>query len=109
MPDIAIPVGKMQETLRRLDEITQNVDLARGLVLPITVAGCHAATAAEEAFFRERFTRLSPEAAAFGNTHSALELMEEVWRRRAIGRKSDRIVWIEVMLDMGWEAGILLI
>lgn len=99
----------MQETLRRLDETTQNFNLARGLVLPITLAGCHAGTSSEQAFFRDQFTRLSPEAAAFGNTHSALELMEEVWKRRGMGRRSDRVVWTEVMMDMGWEAGILLI
>jgi hypothetical protein len=99
----------MQETLRRLDETTQNVNLARGLVLPITLAGCHAGTLSEQAFFRNQFTRLSPEAAAFGNTRSALELMEEVWRRRSKGKTSDKVVWTEVMLDMGWEAGILLI
>lgn len=99
----------MQNTLQRLDDIVLDLDLARGLVLPITIAGCHAGTASEEAFFRERFARLSSEAAAFGNTGSALELMEEVWRRRAIGRKSERVDWTEVMMDMGWEAGILLI
>lgn len=99
----------MRDTLKRLDEVTHDVNLARGLVLPITVAGCHAGTASEQAFFRDRFARLSSEAAAFGNTHSALELMEEVWRRRGLARKSDRIAWTEVMLDMGWEAGILLI
>ena len=99
----------MHTTLQRLDDITHDIDLARGLVLPITIAGCLAGTAAEEAFFRERFARLSPEAAAFGNTGSALELMEEVWRRRACGRKSGKVDWTEVMMDMGWEAGILLI
>jgi hypothetical protein len=99
----------MQSTLQRLDEIVQDVDLARGLVLPITLAGCHAGSAAEQAFFRERFARLSPEAAAFGNTRSALELMEEVWKRRGWSRKSERVEWTQVMLDMGWEAGILLI
>jgi hypothetical protein len=99
----------MQDTLQRLDDIVQDIDLARGLVLPITIAGCHAGTAAEQNFFRARFARLSPEASAFGNTGSALELMEEVWRRRASSRKSERIDWTQVMLDMGWEAGILLI
>lgn len=99
----------MQTTLQRLDDIVQDVDLARGLVLPITLAGCHAGSASEQAFFKERFARLSPEAAAFGNTRSAQELMEEVWRRRGMGLKSERIEWTHVMLDMGWEAGILLI
>jgi hypothetical protein len=99
----------MQTTLQRLDDIVHDIDLARGLVLPITIAGCHAGTAAEESFFRHRFSRLSPEAAAFGNTGSALELMEEVWRRRSMSRKSERVDWTEVMMDMGWEAGILLI
>jgi hypothetical protein len=99
----------MQTALQQLDDIVHDVDLARGLVLPITIAGCHAGTASEEAFFRERFSRLSPEAAAFGNTGSALELMEEVWRRRGRSKRSERVDWTQVMLDMGWEAGILLI
>lgn len=99
----------MKNTLQRLDDIVHDVDLARGLVLPITIAGCHAATASEEAFFRERFSRLSSEAAAFGNTGSALELMDEVWRRRGRSQRSERVDWTQVMLDMGWEAGILLI
>ena len=99
----------MKTTLQQLDDIAHEKDLARGLVLPITIAGCHAGTAAEEAFFRSQFDHLSPEAAAFGNTGSASELMEEVWRRRARSRKSEKVDWSEVMMDMGWEAGILLI
>jgi hypothetical protein len=99
----------MQDALQRLYDIVHDIDLARGLVLPITIAGCHAGTAAEVSFFRTQFSRLSSEAAAFGNTGSALELMEEVWRRRAGSRKSERVDWTEVMMDMGWEAGILLI
>ena len=101
----------MQETisgLNLLDLHYPNIDLNRALILPITIAGCHCETRTQRESFRRRFSDLSPDATAFGNSSQALSLMEEVWRRRDMPG-GQRVDWRETMKDMGWQAGILLI
>lgn len=78
-------------------------------MLPITIAGCHCHTPQQQAFFKSCFGRLSVEARAFGNTGPALELMEEVWKRRATKESDEAVCWRETMTSLGWENGILLI
>lgn len=100
----------MTEALHRLD-LTQSNDLEinRALVLPITLAGCHCETPSQQAFFRTRFQGLGDDAAAFGNSQQALQLMEEVWRKRAAADPGETVCWRKTMKDLGWDAGILLI
>nr|XP_018265619.1 uncharacterized protein I303_01989 [Kwoniella dejecticola CBS 10117]OBR87777.1 hypothetical protein I303_01989 [Kwoniella dejecticola CBS 10117] len=109
VPEIAAAVGETMEALTRLDIQHPNVQIHRAVVLPITIAGCHCETVQQQSFFRECFQCLGPEARAFGNTGPALELMEEVWRRRAAGQVNVKVDWRQTMYDLGWEAGILLI
>jgi len=78
------------------------------MVSPITITGCHVDGEAQQAFFRDCFKRLGPEA-AFGNTKSALALMEEVWRKRRIGGPQAKIYWRETMVELGWEGGLLML
>ncbi|OCF37396.1 hypothetical protein I316_00517 [Kwoniella heveanensis BCC8398] len=107
--EVAAAVQDTMSALHRLDIQYPNDQVHRALVLPITVAGCHCETASQQAFFRRCFEQLGPEARAFGNTGSALELMEEVWRQRAAAGSSARIDWRQAMVDLGWEAGVFLI
>lgn len=111
VPDIAGGVQDTLEALSRLDTEHQDSghDIHRALVLPITIAGCHCETPAQQAFFRNCFERLGPEAKAFGNTGPALELMEEVWRRRSMAEPYARICMRDTMKEMGWEVELLLI
>lgn len=103
--DVAAAVQDIIEALHRLDILHPNPDINRALVFPITLAGCLCETASQQAFFKGRFQQLSPEATAFGNTAPALQLMEEVWRRRLTSTIVD---WRQIMTDT-WEAGIFLI
>jgi len=96
------------EALHRLDILHPNPDINRALVFPITLAGCHCETSSQQAFFRNRFSQLSPEASAFGNTRPALELMEEVWRRRALNGRAAKVCWRLIMKEK-WNGEILLI
>ncbi|WVQ87096.1 hypothetical protein IAS59_000817 [Cryptococcus gattii] len=111
VPDITGSVQDTLEALSRLD--TEHHDsgheIHRALVLPITIAGCHCETPAQQAFFRNCFERLGPEAKAFGNTGPALELMEEVWRRRSKAEPCTKICMRDTMKEMGWEVELLLI
>ena len=106
--DIAAAVQDIIEALHRLDILQPNPDINRALIFPITLAGCLCETPSQQAFFRGRFQQLSPEASAFGNTRPALELMEEVWLRRAMSSRVAKVDWRAVMMEK-WEAGILLI
>ncbi|WWD00503.1 hypothetical protein V866_007419 [Kwoniella sp. B9012] len=106
--EIASAVVETIEALNRLDIQQQsNVQIHRAVVLPITIAGCHCETEEQQAFFRNCFTALGHEAKAFGNTGSALELMEQVWKKRSAG--IERVDWRETMYELGWKSGILLI
>lgn len=79
MPEVAAAVQDVTEALNRLDHTQSNdFEINRALVLPITLAGCHCETPSQQAFFRGRFQRLGNDAAAFGNSKQALQLMEEV-------------------------------
>nr|XP_019008552.1 uncharacterized protein I206_06229 [Kwoniella pini CBS 10737]OCF47333.1 hypothetical protein I206_06229 [Kwoniella pini CBS 10737] len=109
VPEIAAAVGETMEALTRLDIQHSNVQIHRAVVLPITVAGCHCETIEQQTFFRDCFQCLGPEARAFGNTGPALELMEEVWRRRSTGEINLKVDWRQTMYDLGWQSGILLI
>jgi hypothetical protein len=112
VPDIAAAVQATIDALLALESHTGSLSASneqiRSLVLPLTIAGCHA-TSSSRQFFRDRFQRLSPEASAFGNTQSALRIMEEVWRRREMTEKKEEVCWREVMGSLGWRAGVLLI
>ncbi|OCF76859.1 hypothetical protein I204_02566 [Kwoniella mangroviensis CBS 8886] len=108
VPEIASAVVETIEALNRLDIQQQsNVQIHRAVVLPITIAGCHCETEEQQAFFRNCFAALGHEAQAFGNTGSALELMEQVWKKRSAG--IERVDWRETMYELGWKSGILLI
>jgi len=107
VPDIAGAVQETAEALHRLDTQYPVADLNRALIFPITIAGCHCDTPAQQAFFRNRFAGLGVEAEDFGNSKQALQLLEEVWGRRKRGEK--KVGWRRVMVELGWEAGILLI
>ncbi|OWZ33025.1 hypothetical protein C356_05516 [Cryptococcus neoformans c45] len=109
VPEIAQGVQDTLEALNRLDIEHPDADIHRALVLPITIAGCHCHTPQQQAFFKSCFGRLSVEARAFGNTGPALELMEEVWKRRATKESDEAVCWRETMTSLGWENGILLI
>jgi hypothetical protein len=106
--DVAAAVQDVIEALHRLDILHPNPDINRAMVFPITLGGCLCETGAQQNFFRKRFRQLSPEASAFGNTRPALELMEEVWRRRAIGDQTEKICWRQIMMQK-WNGEILLI
>lgn len=107
VPEVAAAVQETAEALHRLDTLYPVADVNRALIFPITIAGCHCDTLAQQAFFRNRFAGLGAEAEAFGNSKQAMMLLEEVWRRRQEGAK--RVEWRKVMRDLGWESGILLI
>ena len=107
VPEIAAAVQETAEALHRLDTQHPDQDVNRALIFPITVAGSLCDTPAQQAFFRARFATLGPDAEAFGNSKQALQLLEEVWKRRRLGQK--RIQWRTVMYELGWESGILLI
>ncbi|WVW78542.1 hypothetical protein I302_100497 [Kwoniella bestiolae CBS 10118] len=113
VPEIASAVIETIEALNRLDIQQQsNVQIHRAVVLPITIAGCHCETADQQSFFRNCFTSLGNEAKAFGNTGPALELMEEVWRKRAVFASQGKVGmvdWRETMGELGWKYGVLLI
>lgn len=106
--DVAAAVQDVIEALHRLDILHPNPDINRAMVFPITLAGCLCETESQQAFLRNRFLQLSPEASAFGNTRPALELMEEVWRRRAMSGRTEKIYWRQIMLEK-WRGEILLI
>ncbi|WWD21426.1 hypothetical protein CI109_105911 [Kwoniella shandongensis] len=110
VPEVEKAVTETLEALLRLDVEHPGSDIHRALVLPITIAGCHSDDVTQQAYFRQCFDRLGPEAKVFGNTGPALELMEEVWKRRAEADRPDvRVCWRETVVDMGWEDGILMI
>ncbi|WVR04577.1 hypothetical protein IAU60_001585 [Kwoniella sp. DSM 27419] len=109
VPEIASAVQDTMEALHRLDIQYPNPQIRRALVLPITVAGCHCETPMQQAYFRQCFDQLGSEAKAFGNTGPALDLMIEVWRQRAEGGPGARVDWRKVMVDLGWEEGVMLI
>lgn len=110
MPEVAAAVQDVTEALNRLDHTQSNdFEINRALVLPITLAGCHCETPSQQAFFRGRFQRLGNDAAAFGNSKQALQLMEEVWKKRAAAEPGTTVCWRRTMKDLGWDVGILLI
>ncbi|WVQ76045.1 hypothetical protein IAR50_005681 [Cryptococcus sp. DSM 104548] len=109
VPEVAQAVQDTSEALSRLNIEHSDPNIHRALVMPITIAGCHCHTPAQQTFFRTSFECLSVEAMAFGNTGSALELMKEVWRQRLVSRADERVCWRKTMVKLGWENGILLI
>ncbi|ODN94346.1 hypothetical protein L198_05203 [Cryptococcus wingfieldii CBS 7118] len=109
VPEVAQAVQDTSEALSRLNIEHSDPNMHRALVMPITIAGCHCQTAAQQAFFRSSFECLSVEAMAFGNTGSALELMKEVWRLRMVSKPGEAVCWRRTMVKLGWENGILLI
>lgn len=110
VPEVAAAVQDVTEALRRLDDSQPGeTDINRSLVLPITLAGCHCETPSQQAFFRSRFQVLGGDSAAFGNSRQALQLMEEVWRKRAVVDAGTKVCWRAMMKNLGWDCGILLI
>ncbi|WRT70443.1 uncharacterized protein IL334_007441 [Kwoniella shivajii] len=107
VPDIVTAVQDTADALLALDKCDTQSGTDKLLIFPIVIAGCHAEHPALQRIFRQRFTRLGDEAAAFGNTSSALRLMEEVWRRRAAASNVE-VQWRKVMFEM-YEEGLLLI
>jgi C6 transcription factor Pro1 len=85
-------------------EIRQNVDrvvallahklstpaLLRTVAWPFCVAGCLAAPE-QEAFFRHQAQSLQPKG-LFVTVHKAMEIMEQVWQKRAMTGQSDEMV-----------------
>ncbi|WWC64341.1 uncharacterized protein I303_106951 [Kwoniella dejecticola CBS 10117] len=109
VPDIATAVQDTANALAALDKCDAQGATDKLMIFPIVIAGCHADRPALQRIFRHRFARLGQEGAAFGNTKSALKLMEEVWRRRAEAQTEQvEIHWRKVMFDM-YEEGLLLI
>jgi hypothetical protein len=98
------------EAIRELDtHFPGQLEIHRKLVFAITIAGCHSdGTPEQEDYFRQCFSNLGPEA-AFGNTRSALMLMEEVWRKRKLYHPQVKVCWRQTMIELGWEGGLLLI
>ncbi|WVO16490.1 hypothetical protein L204_104167 [Cryptococcus depauperatus] len=119
VPDVASAVQDTLQALNRLSlEYPHMSGMNRTLVLPITLAGVHCDTLTQRNFIRSCFEKMGPDAKAFGNTAPAMELIEEVWRRRAEAEEkynekgqetSKSVDWRNVMKDLGWESGILLI
>ncbi|WWC71791.1 uncharacterized protein I206_105750 [Kwoniella pini CBS 10737] len=109
VPDIATAVQDTADALAAVDRCDARGATDKLMIFPIVIAGCHAERPAQQRIFRHRFARLGDEGAVFGNTGSALKLMEEVWRRRAQANTEQvEIHWRKVMFDM-YESGLLLI
>ena len=108
VPEISESVKQAIQALKKIADMYPRPDIYRKLVFAITITGCHVDTYQQRQFFRDAFEKLGPEA-TFGNTKSALALMEEVWRRRDLAHPQCKVCWREVMVEMGWEAGLLLI
>jgi len=108
VPEISEAVKEATAALERIAKRYSRPDIYRKLVFPIIITGCHVVTSEAQQFFRDCFHRLGPEA-AFGNTKSALALMEEVWRIRGEGGPGVRVCWRKTMVDLGWEGGLLMI
>ena len=109
MREVSLAVQETAAALGRLNVNAHNYEVNRALIFPITVAGCHCDTIAEQSYFRDHFAILGPEAAAFGNSRQALALLERVWQKRAESEPGARICWRQTMKDLGWEQGIFLI
>ncbi|KAF2499259.1 hypothetical protein BU16DRAFT_503288 [Lophium mytilinum] len=75
--DVRYHVSRVIELLKR----QKSPALLRTMVWPFCVAGC-LADPAQEAHFREMVEVLQPPS-IFGTVHKALEIMEDVWRKRA--------------------------
>ena len=108
VPEVAEAVKAAIVALKNIASRYTRPDIYRKLVFPITITGCHCDTEEQQAFFRHCFERLGPEA-AFGNTKSALALMEEVWRKRRGSHPQWKVCWRGTMVEMGWEGGLLMI
>jgi len=108
VPEVAEAVKAAIVALKNIASRYTRPDIYRKLVFPITITGCHCDTEEQQAFFRHCFERLGPEA-AFGNTKSALALMEEVWRKRRGLHPQRKVCWRGTMVEMGWEGGLLMI
>lgn len=104
--EVATAVRDTMAALTAMD--TTGVEGAdRALVFPIVIAAAHAPNSPQRQFFLDRFTRLGDEA-QFGNTQSALRLINEVWRQRDGGPPGTEVCWRKVMFELDDE-GLLLI
>lgn len=108
MPEVAAAVKEAIAALKKIADRYPRPDIYRKLVFPITITGAHCDNAEQQDFFRDCLKRLGPEA-AFGNTKSALTLMEEVWKKRRMYHPQVRVCWRQTMVELGWEAGLLLL
>jgi hypothetical protein len=108
VPEVAEAVKEAIVALENIAARYARPDIYRKLVFPITITGCHCDTDEQQAFFRHCFERLGPEA-SFGNTKSALALMEEVWRKRRKAHPQTKVCWRGTMVELGWEGGLLMI
>nr|XP_019044396.1 hypothetical protein I302_07680 [Kwoniella bestiolae CBS 10118]OCF23326.1 hypothetical protein I302_07680 [Kwoniella bestiolae CBS 10118] len=109
VPDIATAVQDTADALLALDKCDAQGATDKLMIFPIVIAGCHAERPALQRVFRNRFVRLGDDGTSFGNTRSALRLMEEVWKRRAEGiSEQAEIHWRTVMFEL-YEGGLLLI
>ncbi|ODN74109.1 hypothetical protein L202_07567 [Cryptococcus amylolentus CBS 6039] len=109
VPKISLAVQETITALQNLFNLHGSTDINRVLIFPITLAGAHAETPSQQAFFRNMFSDMSETDKAFGNRWAVLQMMEEVWRKRRSMGKGARVEWREMMKDMGWEAGVLLV
>ncbi|WWC91482.1 uncharacterized protein L201_006428 [Kwoniella dendrophila CBS 6074] len=109
VPDVAAAVQDTADALMAFDKYDGQGAADKLMIFPIVIAGCHADRPVLQRVFRNRFTRLNDENAAFGNSRTALRLMEEVWSRRSqVASEQTEVHWRQVMFEL-YEGGLLLI
>ncbi|OCF74199.1 hypothetical protein I204_04569 [Kwoniella mangroviensis CBS 8886] len=109
VPDVATAVQDTADALLALDKYDPQGATDKLMIFPIVIAGCHAERPVLQRVFRHRFAKLGDDGTSFGNTRSALRLMEEVWRRRAEATsEQSETHWRKVMFEL-YEGGLLLI
>ncbi|KAJ8064253.1 hypothetical protein OCU04_006600 [Sclerotinia nivalis] len=75
-----------------------NPQMFRGLVWPLSVAGCLASSKPDQEFFRETIRGAMMDSRSFGNLRSALEILEKSWELQGRGgRLVDCTRTIEVL------------
>ncbi|WVQ66777.1 uncharacterized protein L199_004968 [Kwoniella botswanensis] len=99
--------------------ITGTNEFIRTLIFPIAISACHCLPCLQP-FFRGLFLNLNKNSFLFGNTKFIWMLIEKMWEERNIMTNTDSdeingseierpIFWLDVMKELGWEGGILLI
>ncbi|TGO55302.1 hypothetical protein BOTNAR_0248g00180 [Botryotinia narcissicola] len=75
-----------------------NPQMFRGLVWPLSVAGCLASSKQDQEFFRETSRGAATDSRSFGNSSSAFEILEKSWElQRREGRLIDCTTTIREM------------